>query len=63
MIIITGATSGIGSSLPGWPLKKGPILLLAGREKEDLITLADELSSDESKVIYMKVDALKKRSQ
>lgn len=59
VIVITGATSGIGLVTARMAAEKGANLVLAGREKEDLITLADELSSDESKVIYMKVDVSK----
>lgn len=60
VIVITGATSGIGLVTARMAAKKGAKLVLAGRENESLLKLAEELIKDRTEVAVMEMDVSKK---
>ncbi|MCC5894716.1 MAG: SDR family NAD(P)-dependent oxidoreductase [Alkalibacterium sp.] len=60
VIVITGATSGIGLVTARMAAKKGAKLVLAGRENEALMKLAEELIKDRAEVTVMEMDVSKK---
>lgn len=59
VIVITGATSGIGLVTARLAAGKGAKLVLGGREKAALVTLADEFESKGAEVIYVEMDVSK----
>jgi len=59
VIVITGATSGIGLVTARMASDKGAKLVLGGREREALVTLADELESKGTEVVYKEMDVSK----
>src|SRR5687767_5341040 len=52
VIVITGATSGIGLTTARMAAEKGAKLVLIARNEEALRQLADELSAEGARVIY-----------
>ncbi|GEK89407.1 NADP-dependent 3-hydroxy acid dehydrogenase YdfG [Alkalibacterium putridalgicola] len=58
VIVITGATSGIGLVTARMAADKGAKLVLGGREKAALETLTDELS-EKTEVVYLEMDVSK----
>ncbi|SFC32890.1 NADP-dependent 3-hydroxy acid dehydrogenase YdfG [Alkalibacterium subtropicum] len=58
VVVITGATSGIGLVTARMAADKGAKLVLAGREKAALETLTDELS-EKTEAVYFEMDVSK----
>jgi short-subunit dehydrogenase len=56
VIIITGATSGIGLTTARMAAKRGARLVLAARNEEALERLTNEINADGGNAIYVKVD-------
>ena len=56
VVVITGATSGIGLSTARMAAKKGARLVLAARSEEELRRLTDEITADGGKAIYAVAD-------
>ena len=56
VIVLTGATSGIGLVTARMAAEKGAKLVLAARNADTLSTLADELSRENGNIIFEKVD-------
>lgn len=60
VIVITGATSGIGLVTARMAAEKGAKLVLAGMDKEALESLAEDLSKESSQnVVYLETDVSK----
>ena len=62
VILITGASSGIGESTVKTLARQGHIILMGARRIEKLKALADELSSEGLKVNYRQLDVTQKYS-
>lgn len=60
VIVITGATSGIGLVTARMAAQKGAKLVLAGREEDSLRKLTEELETGATNVVYFVVDVSKK---
>lgn len=60
VIVITGATSGIGLVTARMAAEKGAKLVLAGTEEDALKTLTDELKNQGTEVVYVVTDVSKK---
>lgn len=59
VIVLTGATSGIGLLTARMAAKRGAKLVLAARDEEALSKLAEELGTKEAQVVYLKTDVSK----
>jgi short-subunit dehydrogenase len=56
VVIVTGASSGIGEAVAREFAKNGSKVILAARTEEKLATIADELKKNGSEVYYVKTD-------
>lgn len=59
VVIITGASSGIGEATAKLLAKKGAKLVLAARRERNLIKLVDEIKADSGEAVYFVTDVTK----
>lgn len=59
VVIITGASSGIGEATAKLLAKKGAKLVLAARREKNLIKLVDEIKADSGEAVYFVTDVTK----
>lgn len=59
VVIITGASSGIGEATAKLLAKKGAKLVLAARRESKLIKLVDEIKADSGEAVYFVTDVTK----
>lgn len=56
VVVITGASSGLGESTARYLSRQGAIVVLGARRKDRINTLADELIKDGGKVLAVETD-------
>ena len=61
VVIITGASSGIGEATARLLAQKGAKLVLAARREERLQTLVSEIVQEGGEAVYLQTDVLRRR--